>query len=394
MATQTTEIAWPVLDSQATYTFIDQYVASGDQSGDINTDFKKALIAMLELTGSGYSLDDLWARYQLSTAVTADGDVQGGPSRTPPEHAGQHPRHFLPPGRLRNPDNATPFPVPSTGVTFTQASDYDPASAITEIADWDVPWSEFISPAGGAWANEGSDMYWVDQQLDLVLRLSASTAYDASTLSWSNVDAKKLSDGAGVLSVCAGVSVDGKYVFWFDSFGDKAYTMDLDTAFDLTDTNASNINVSPSLDINGGMSLPTVGMFTTDGDYFVTGGTDGGSTEFNFYTVSTPFDASTISTSPDSKFNPSGLTAGATAFTINGAGDQVMWLDSNRILYSAQGTAYDMSDWATDSGNANCAAALGACAGIIAVNPDDASLTFVETSGSRRVRTIPLDTPL
>lgn len=108
--TNVTEISWMALDSLATYAFIDKFVAADAQSGDIQTDFKKALIAALSLSGGNYSLDDLWKRYQLSTIVTSDGDVEGGPSRTPPKHTGQHAGHFLPPSRLRNPDNLTPYP--------------------------------------------------------------------------------------------------------------------------------------------------------------------------------------------------------------------------------------------------------------------------------------------
>ena len=105
MATQTTELAFPPLDSQGTEDLISANVAAGDRSGDINTDLKKALIALLGLSGSNYALDDLWKRYQLSTVVTEDPDtISAGkpPSRTPPEHVGQHPKNFLPPGRIRN----------------------------------------------------------------------------------------------------------------------------------------------------------------------------------------------------------------------------------------------------------------------------------------------------
>lgn len=105
MATQTTELAYPVLDSQGTYDLIEANVAAANRSGDLSTDLKKALIVLLDLPGTDYSLDDLWKRYQLSDVVASDPDtVSAGkpPSRTPPEHAGQHPKNFLPPGRLRN----------------------------------------------------------------------------------------------------------------------------------------------------------------------------------------------------------------------------------------------------------------------------------------------------
>lgn len=104
--TQTTQISWMALDSTATYAFIEAHVDASLQTGDISTDFKKALIAALGLSGGNYSLDDLWKRYILSTLVTTDTDVEGGPSRTPPEHTGQHPGHFLPPSRLKNADES------------------------------------------------------------------------------------------------------------------------------------------------------------------------------------------------------------------------------------------------------------------------------------------------
>ncbi len=121
MPTNTTEVAFPPLDSQATQSFIDDNVASAAQSGDIATDFKKALISILGLAGVGYSLDDLWKRYQLSATVTGDPDVQGPPSRTPPGHGGQHPRGFLPPDRTRNTGNTNGFPssAPVVDPTFS-----------------------------------------------------------------------------------------------------------------------------------------------------------------------------------------------------------------------------------------------------------------------------------
>lgn len=102
MATQTTELQYMFIDSQASYDLINANVAAGDRTGDLQTDLKKALISLLSLSGANYSLDDLWKRYQLSTAVTNDGDTIGGPSRTPPEHRGNHPKHFLPRDRIRN----------------------------------------------------------------------------------------------------------------------------------------------------------------------------------------------------------------------------------------------------------------------------------------------------
>lgn len=113
MATQTTEVAWPPLDSQASQSLVDEFVPAADQTGDLQTDFKKALIAKLGLIGQGYSLDDLWHRY-LIEVVPSDAESVGPAKRSPPEHAGQHPKHYLPPGRLRNPGNAKGFPFGTT----------------------------------------------------------------------------------------------------------------------------------------------------------------------------------------------------------------------------------------------------------------------------------------
>lgn len=109
MATRTTEVSWFALDSQASQSFIDEFVAAADQSGDLQTDFKKALIAKLGLSGGHYSLDDLWKRYALEV-IPSDSEAVGPAKRSPPEHAGQHPKHYLPPGRLRNAGNAKGFP--------------------------------------------------------------------------------------------------------------------------------------------------------------------------------------------------------------------------------------------------------------------------------------------
>jgi len=185
MATQTTQVAFPPLDSQATTSLIEANVAEGDRTGDIQTDFKKALISLLGLSGSGYSLDDLWKRYQLSSTVTGDTDVQGPPSRTPPGHGGQHPRHFLPPGRLKNADNANGFPGASGGGAEPAVQEIPDIDAVTFTLE-----QTSAALGTGMWAGwpapDGTAVYFMLNPFNTIHKRNLSTPWDLSTMSVSD----------------------------------------------------------------------------------------------------------------------------------------------------------------------------------------------------------------
>jgi len=128
MTTPVTEISYPSLDSQATYTFIDSQLSADVQTGDLNTDFREALYIQLGLShprgSSGYSIDDLWKRYVINSIAADSNTASGNPATAagagnPKGHKGNSMKHYYPPGLLKNPGNANKFPAATSPEVVT-----------------------------------------------------------------------------------------------------------------------------------------------------------------------------------------------------------------------------------------------------------------------------------
>lgn len=114
---QVTQIEYPPLDSQATYTFIDTHVPAANQTGSINDDFKLALANLLSLDVSKYSIDDLWRRYIVAHVAT-DGNAKSGNPAARGKKAGQHLGHYYDKDFRKNAGNNNSLPGGQFEPTF------------------------------------------------------------------------------------------------------------------------------------------------------------------------------------------------------------------------------------------------------------------------------------
>jgi hypothetical protein len=311
-----------MIDSQATTSFIEAYVAEADRTGDIQTDVKKALIAALELTHGGYTLDDLWKRYQLSDIVTGDPDVEGPPSQVPPGFGGNHPRHFLPPDRIKNPDNTNGFPTGGAYPDLQLPDAYDSASVTTELTDYvtNVPMS--TTAAMGQFYNDGLNSLMCDHLTDQVKVITYSTAYDAST----------------------------------DNFRDDVVENTTGTPYDLSDTGMGTHTAVDFTSAN--LTAVWNGFMNSDGTKLYVIGSGAGGELIEEYSLSTAWDitsASQVGVSP-------ALTSRAECAVLNGAGNKIVWFDSGRVLRSISGSG-TIDNWTVDAETLTLTAVIPSTAG-------------------------------
>lgn len=114
---QVTQIEYPPIDSQATYTFIDTHVPTANQTGSLNDDFKLALANLLSLDVNKYSIDDLWRRY-IVAHISTDGNAKSGNPAAGGRKGGQHLGHYYSNEFRKNPGNANSLPGGQFEPTF------------------------------------------------------------------------------------------------------------------------------------------------------------------------------------------------------------------------------------------------------------------------------------
>jgi hypothetical protein len=345
-----------MIDSQATTSFIEAYVAEADRTGDIQTDVKKALIAALELTHGGYTLDDLWKRYQLSDIVTGDPDVEGPPSQVPPGFGGNHPRHFLPPDRIKNPDNTNGFPTGGAYPDLQLPDAYDSASVTTELTDYvtNVPMS--TTAAMGQFYNDGLNSLMCDHLTDQVKVITYSTAYDASTASYGATDSEEWDDAYNVVLDAAWFNDDGTKLFYVDNFRDDVVENTTGTPYDLSDTGMGTHTAVDFTSAN--LTAVWNGFMNSDGTKLYVIGSGAGGELIEEYSLSTAWDitsASQVGVSP-------ALTSRAECAVLNGAGNKIVWFDSGRVLRSISGSG-TIDNWTVDAETLTLTAVIPSTAG-------------------------------
>lgn len=109
MPTPVTQIEYPPLDSQATYTFIDSQLTAAQKTGSLADDFKLALATVLSLDPNKYAVDDLWRRY-LTTVVSGDANAKSGNPAAGGRKGGQHMGHYYSQSHRKNTGNANSYP--------------------------------------------------------------------------------------------------------------------------------------------------------------------------------------------------------------------------------------------------------------------------------------------
>jgi len=277
MSTPVTEIIYPPIDSQATYSFIDANVAAGDQSGSIQDDFKKALAADLGVDGNTHSIDDLWKKYIVNSIAGDTSNTESGnpAGRTPPHHAGHAMGHYYSRAHLNNAGNAKAFPggsppetyLPSPlgdltslslgvnynisqlavlgvwwsadGLKYITASDSDNVIEYVVGTAWDpsditttTPRSptDLYRSQGLAFSPDGLKLYVIEYTNNFIYQYNLSSAYDCLPIASSTADAS-IATGSSPIGLT--LSQEGTYVYICDTTGlFKRWT--LSTPWDLS----------------------------------------------------------------------------------------------------------------------------------------------------------------
>ena len=142
-------------------------------------------------------------------------------------------------------------------------------------------------PGTVAWSDDGTKLYVQGYNSDKVHRLSASTAYDISTLSLDNVDFSLLSQDNGMYS--ASMWDSGTRMYAGGYANDKIYQYDLSTAYDMTSATYTN----KSFNTSSQTTTPYAMAFNSDGTkMYVLGQTQDAIFQ---YDLSTAWDVTTAS---------------------------------------------------------------------------------------------------
>ena len=181
--------------------------------------------------------------------------------------------------------------------------------------------SQETAPTGMAFSSDGAKMFVIGIDGDDVNEYTLSTPFDASTMSF--VDATSISDQEDNPQGIA-FSSDGTKMFVIGSSKDNVNEYTLSTPFD-----ASTLEFVDATSISEQETAPTGMAFSNDGTKMFVIGTIG--KDVNEYTLSTPFDASTRSfvdatSISDQEDNPQGIAFsndGTKMFVIGNIGDDV-----------------------------------------------------------------------
>jgi hypothetical protein len=261
MTTPVTEISYPPLDSQATYTFIESQVDAAALTGDLQTDFKEALYIQLALSNprgsSGYSLDDLWKRYVINSIAADSNTAAGNPATAagagnPKGHKGNSIKHYYPPGLLKNPGNANKFPA---GTAFN----------ISNFNNIDNYENVLINDGRGmCWNADGTALIiQVDNADHSFVTITMDTAYSAFPTNGTGA----VADGAGTRSathLCNSLefSNNGALLTGNGETGTLCQ-WDLSTAYDVT-----TASLAPDRTHLTGAGASAGGVFNDDGTVY------------------------------------------------------------------------------------------------------------------------------
>ena len=237
------------------------------------------------------------------------------------------------------------------------------------------------SPTGMAFSNDGSKMFVIGSAGDDVNEYTLSTAFDTSTLRF--VNSTSVSDQESAPTGMA-FSNDGSKMFVIGGFGDDVNEYTLSTAFD-----ASTLSFVDATSVSDQENSPQGIAFSNDGfKMFVIGATED---DVNEYALTTPFDASTLrfvdaTSVSDQEDNPQGI-----AFSNDGAKMFVTGTVNNGIYEYALSSVYPitvvsdpfLTTWETVSANQTIGIPVEAYSGETIIDWGDGNTTTVSTNGTQ-----------
>ena len=219
-----------------------------------------------------------------------------------------------------------------TGTTSTSQENYrvadlDNEAVSSTIAGLSTPMNIFFKA-------DGLQVFLLDYVTDDVERLSLSTAWDV-TSTLTPVDSFSVTPQTNG-SAWVQISDTGRHMFVLSTTEDTVYEYDVDPAYDIS---AATFTQSQSFVPGGGGGFTSF-AFNADGTKIFF--TEGGNTTMSFYTLSTPYDITSVGA--ESTQAISGATGtGQISFADNGS--FMLWLDltNDNLLLFTLSTAYDLS---------------------------------------------------
>lgn len=220
-----------------------------------------------------------------------------------------------------------------TGTTSTSQENYRIVDLDNEAVSSTI--AGLSTPANIFFKADGLQVFLLDLGTnDNVERLSLSTAWDV-TSTLTPVDSFSVSPQT-TTPAWVQLSDTGRHMFVLSTGEDTVYEYDVDPAYDIS---AATFTQSQSFVPGGGGGFTSF-AFNDDGTKIFF--TEGSNTTMSFYTLSTPYDISSVGA--ESTQAISGATGnGQISFADNGS--LMLWLDitNNNLLLFTLSTAYDLS---------------------------------------------------
>ncbi len=220
-----------------------------------------------------------------------------------------------------------------TGTTSTSQENYRIVDLDNEAVSSTI--AGLSTPANIFFKADGLQVFLLDLGTnDNVERLSLSTAWDV-TSTLTPVDSFSVSPQT-TTPAWVQLSDTGRHMFVLSTSADTVYEYDVDPAYDIS---AATFTQSQSFVPGGGGGFTSF-AFNDDGTKIFF--TEGSNTTMSFYTLSTPYDISSVGA--ESTQAISGATGnGQISFADNGS--LMLWLDitNNNLLLFTLSTAYDLS---------------------------------------------------
>lgn len=303
----------------------------------------------LRALGHTGSLDDMWHKHLVSLGIT---------------------------------DTSEPFDVDIAGSPVLELPDAY-GTAVLIVTDYVANTGVTQTSSMGPFFNAGSNVLIADHLSDNSLIVDVSTPYDLTTALFTNVDANLYDDARSVVMESNWWRDTGTQLYYCDSFNDEVVSHVTATAFALLNAGMSGQTIYSGV---GHDSITDVwnAMMNTSGTKLYIFGSGGGMNWVEQHDLLTPWDLSTASYTAKLQ-----LAANADCAVLNGAGNRILYMSTDRILRSVSGTG-DVDNWAQDAETNNLSAVIpGAVSGIIQVE-DDGTLNFWTSTSANNIYQLPL----
>lgn len=202
--------------------------------------------------------------------------------------------------------------------------------------------SQDAAPKNVAFKSDGTKMYLQGQSTDDVFQYSLSTAWDISTASYDSVNLDLSSQSTGMSGLI--FKPDGTKLYICDNVNDSVYQYSLTTAWDLSTASYDSVSFS----VASQASIPSGVRFNSDGtSMFIC---DNGTDSIYQYTLSTAYDISTASYASKS-FSFASQDTVPNGIDFNQSGTRlIMFGNANKYVFQySLSTPFDVSTLSYDS---------------------------------------------